>query len=146
MRRDTAGLLSAGVTRATLGLRVGMEYLELMETVAGQGHLDSLEKKDILERLVVLAWLVEMEVLARMGSKENKDIQGMMEYLDSKEPWVLLVRLDLQVFLDQGGKQDSMVLMDLEESMDQLVLQDLMVLMDLLDLLALQDTEVLRVQ
>ena len=72
-----------------------MEYLELMETVAGQGHQGLLEKKDILERLVVLAWLLEMEVLARMGFKENQDIQGMMEYLDSKEPWVLLVRLDL---------------------------------------------------
>ena len=87
-----------------------------------------------------------MEVLARMGFKERQEIQGMMEYLDSKEPWVLLVRLDLQVFLDQGGKQDSMVLMDLVESMDQLVLQDLLALMDLLDLLVLQDTEVLRVQ
>ena len=67
LRRDTAGLLSAEVTQATLGLRVGMEYLEVMETVAGQGQQGSLEKRDILERLVVLACLVEMEVLARIG-------------------------------------------------------------------------------
>ena len=66
MRSDTAGLLSAEVTQATLGLQVGMEYLELMETVAGQGQQGSL---DIVEMLAVLAWLVEMEVLARMGLK-----------------------------------------------------------------------------
>ena len=66
MRRDTAGLLSAEVTQATLGLQVEMEYLELMETVAGQGQQGSL---DIVEMLAVLAWLVEMEVLARMGFK-----------------------------------------------------------------------------
>ena len=127
MRRDTAGLLSAGVTRATLGLRVGMEYLERMGTMDDTGQLDIQERRGMKERLAHQVYLALMDHLVRMGFKETKDYQDMMALLDSKETWGHQVQWDLLAQMDQEESWETLDLLVFMENLEGRVPLDLLV-------------------